>query len=169
MRLELSKVIHTPGAVQPFSFEMDLSDLDFYGDHILAEPVQITGQVRNRAEMLVFQAKAVTNFHLHCDSCGKAFQKPSEVEVERMIVTELANEGDEDELDLIVLDGTCLDVDDLMRDEIIFAIDTKNLCSEDCKGRCGRCGKNLNDGPCDCKAELDPRFAVLAKLLKQDD
>lgn len=168
MRLELSNIIHTPGSVLPFAFDMDLSELDFYGDHIFPEPIHVTGSVCNRAEMLVFQAKAVTNLHLHCDSCGKAFQRAKTVEVERLVVTELANEGDDDALDLIVLDGNELDAEALMRDEIIFAVDTKNLCREDCKGRCPKCGKDLNEGPCDCKPEPDSRFAVLAKLLKQD-
>ena len=45
-------------------------------------------------------------------------------------------------------------------------MDTKTLCSEDCKGLCPRCGANLNDGPCGCKREVDPRLAVLAKLLE---
>ena len=27
------------------------------------------------------------------------------------------------------------------------------MCSQDCKGLCPHCGKNLNDGPCDCVEE----------------
>ena len=34
--------------------------------------------------------------------------------------------------------------------------------------RCDRCGKNLNDGPCDCVPEADPRLAVLGQLLEQE-
>ena len=30
-----------------------------------------------------------------------------------------------------------------------------------------RCGKNLNDGPCNCRKELDPRFAALKQLLEK--
>jgi uncharacterized protein len=119
--------------------------------------------------MLTFRATAVTTLHLCCDSCGKRFRQQKQVTVERMIVTELANEGDDDALDLIVLENNGLDVEALMRDEIILAIDTKNLCKEDCKGRCPKCGKDLNEGPCDCKPELDSRFAVLAKLLQQEE
>ena len=52
-----------------------------------------------------------------------------------------------------------------MTDEFIFAMDTKHLCSEDCKGRCPLCGADLNEGPCQCKPAADPRFAVLAQLL----
>ena len=44
-------------------------------------------------------------------------------------------------------------------------MDQKLLCREDCKGLCFRCGKNLNEGPCDCKSEPDSRFAVLQQLL----
>lgn len=169
MRLELNNVIYTPGAVLPFSMELDMSDYDLYGDPVLPEPVHVEGTVANRAEMLVFQAEVSMNLHLHCDSCGKAFQQRKTVQLEHMIVTELANEGDDDALDLIVLDGTGLELDELVHDAVVFAIDTKNLCREDCKGRCGKCGKDLNDGPCDCKPELDPRFAVLAKLLQQEE
>jgi uncharacterized protein len=169
MRLDLNNIIYAPGSVASFSFEMDLSDLDFYGNHILSEPIYVTGEVSNRAEMLTFRATAVTTLHLCCDSCGKRFRQQKQVTVERMIVTELANEGDDDALDLIVLENNGLDVEALMRDEIILAIDTKNLCKEDCKGRCPKCGKDLNEGPCDCKPELDSRFAVLAKLLQQEE
>ena len=47
-------------------------------------------------------------------------------------------------------------------------MDGKHLCSEDCKGLCPTCGKDLNEGPCGCGKEVDPRLAVLAKLLDKD-
>ena len=47
-------------------------------------------------------------------------------------------------------------------------METKFLCSEDCKGLCPRCGKNLNLGPCGCRKEPDPRFAVLEQLLDKE-
>ena len=36
-------------------------------------------------------------------------------------------------------------------------------------GLCDKCGKNLNDGPCDCRDEGDPRLAVLRQLLENED
>ena len=40
------------------------------------------------------------------------------------------------------------------------------LCSEDCKGLCPKCGRDLNEGECGCDLkEPDPRLAVLAQLL----
>lgn len=166
MRLDLKNIIHVPGSVLPFSFELDLSELDFYGVHPFAEPVQVQGEVRNRAGLLELDCAATSNLHLLCDSCGKPFQRVLTVPVHFLLATALENEDEDD--DIVLLDGTELDLDALLYDELIFAMDTKNLCDENCKGRCPKCGKNLNEGPCDCKPELDPRFAVLASLLQKD-
>ena len=58
-----------------------------------------------------------------------------------------------------------MDAGDLARTAFLLDMDTKTLCSEDCKGLCPRCGADVNLGPCSCKPEADPRLAVLAKLL----
>lgn len=165
MRLELKDIIYVPGAVRPFSCELDLSALDFYGERPLAEPVKVEGMVRNRAGLLELECTATTNCHLHCASCGKAFERLFEVPIRFLLAAELENEEDED---ILLLDGTGLELDSVVTDEVIFAMDTKSLCREDCKGRCPRCGKDLNEGPCACKPEVDPRWAALSALLEQD-
>ena len=48
-------------------------------------------------------------------------------------------------------------------------MDTKTLCSEDCKGLCPGCGVNLNREPCRCKKQVDPRLAKLASLLQEKE
>ena len=63
-----------------------------------------------------------------------------------------------------------LDLDGLMTEVFLLEMDTKNLCSEDCRGLCPGCGVDLNHEPCRCKKEIDPRLAKLAQLLeKQED
>ena len=166
MRLDLKNIIHVPGTELPFRYQLDLSDLDFYGAHPICEPVEVQGAVRNRAGMLEMEAELASNLHLHCDSCGKPFERMMTVPVRRLLATELENE-EEDEI--ILLSGHELDLDPVMTDEYILAMDTKQLCQEDCKGRCPRCGVDLNEGECQCKPEPDPRLAVLAKLLEKDD
>jgi uncharacterized protein len=54
----------------------------------------------------------------------------------------------------------------LVCEDIVFSLPLRFLCDEECKGLCSRCGKNLNDGPCDCKKEIDPRMAALLQLLE---
>lgn len=80
-----------------------------------------------------------------------------------MLAEELQNEDNDD---IVLLESGRVDAGELARTALILGMDTKTLCSEDCKGLCPRCGANLNDGPCGCKREVDPRLAVLAKLLE---
>lgn len=166
MRLELKEIIHVPGAELPVSCELDLSGLDFYGSHPICEPVTVKGMIRNHAGMLELKATLSSNLHLHCDSCGKPFEQQMNVPVRRLLATELENEEDDD---IILLSGTELNLDAPITDEFIFAMDTKHLCSEDCKGCCPLCGADLNEGPCQCRPATDPRLAVLAQLLEQTD
>ena len=64
-----------------------------------------------------------------------------------------------------VLPDLVLDLDALAEEDVVLNLPSKVLCKEDCKGLCPQCGKNLNDGPCDCKEPVDPRLAGLLDLL----
>ena len=43
-----------------------------------------------------------------------------------------------------------IDLEPQIREEIIIDYPIKPLCKEDCKGLCPKCGKNLNEGKCNC-------------------
>ncbi len=167
MRLNLKDIINVPGAVEPFEFQMDLSDLDFNGAHPIDQPVFVSGRVRNMAGALVLEAEAKTELHLTCDRCTKPITKEQVVPIETLLAEELADEASEDEI--VLLDGDVVDLDEVMTTALIFAMDQKNLCSEDCKGICAGCGVDLNVGECRCKPEVDPRLAALAQLLEDKE
>ena len=46
--------------------------------------------------------------------------------------------------------GTTIDLTDDLREDILMTIPQQFLCNEECQGLCPTCGKNLNQGPCDC-------------------
>jgi uncharacterized protein len=52
----------------------------------------------------------------------------------------------------------------MIREELILAVPEYVLCREECRGLCPRCGKDLNEGPCACRPEPDPRWAALEAL-----
>ena len=168
MRLSVREIINTPGKKISFQFSMDLSSVEFGGYCPVAEPVVVTGEIRNMAGVLVLTGKAETTLHAFCDRCGKALLRPKTVSFEHMLARELANEDDADDDEIILLLDDEVDAEDLARTAFILNMDTKILCSEDCRGLCPICGADLNEGPCGCKKEADPRLAVLAKLLQQD-
>ena len=82
-----------------------------------------------------------------------------------MLTTEVAEE--EDEWTFLLVDD-CADLDEIILTSFLFGLDMQLLCREDCAGLCPTCGKNLNDGPCGCVKESDPRLAALAQLLKKE-
>ncbi|MFA5005691.1 MAG: DUF177 domain-containing protein [Candidatus Omnitrophota bacterium] len=46
--------------------------------------------------------------------------------------------------------STYIDLDPDIREEIIMDYPIKPLCAKECKGLCVKCGKNLNEGGCNC-------------------
>ena len=166
MLLGLSKIIDCPGASVPFSTSVDLSDLCYGVSYPVSEPVKAEGTVRNTAGVLVMKGEISTCIHGTCDRCASPFDREIDLPINVVLVTEMANEENEDEW-VFPLEGDSADLDDIVRTVFVLNLDSKLLCKEDCAGLCHRCGKNLNDGPCNCQKELDPRFAALKQLLEK--
>lgn len=162
MRLDVKRIINTPGDGIDLNEELDLSDVDFGGVRPAVRPVSVVGAVRNIAGMLQLKADVDTMLSCVCDRCGTAFEKPFHVSLERMLASELE---DEDNDEILLLDNGAFDLDELVRETFILNMDTKTLCRADCKGLCPGCGANLNEEECRCKKEIDPRWAALQKLL----
>ena len=163
MRLELKDIIHVPDGKKSFDYQTDLSGLEFYGRKPFAHPVHVQGCVTNHAGALVLEGTIRSTLELVCDRCGKAFSREKTVALDTLVADHL--EEEESDSDIFLLDGTQLDLDEVVSTVLILEMDTKNLCSDDCKGLCAGCGVNLNEEPCRCKPEVDPRLAALAQLL----
>lgn len=66
-------------------------------------------------------------------------------------------EADED-----TYEGKELDLRPAVREQILLSLPSAPVCSEDCKGLCAKCGKDLNEGECGCdRTVMDPRWAAL--------
>ena len=166
MLLGLSQIIDRPGASVPFSVSVDLSDLCYGVSYPVSEPVLAEGNVRNTAGVLVMQGSIATTIHGICDRCASEFHRKVEFPIDVVLVTKLESEENEDEW-VFPLEGDSADLDDIVRTVFVLNLDSKLLCKEDCKGLCPQCGKNMNDVPCNCRKELDPRFAALKQLLEK--
>lgn len=166
MRLDLRDVILVPDAEKSFQCQVDLSDLEFYGRKPIVRPVLAQGRVVNHAGALVLNGTARSELDLVCDRCGKEFSREKVVPLDMLLADTLEQEDSEDEI--FLLTGNELDLDELVTTAFVLAMDTKNLCSEDCKGLCAKCGADLNLGPCGCRPEVDPRLAALAQLLDKE-
>ena len=165
MLIDVRPILHTPGQRLDFEFRLDLSGLEFDGRNPISRPVAVEGEVRNTADLLELSMTARTTLDAVCDRCGKEFSKDKTVEFRCMLAEELQNEESDE---IVLLEDGRVDAGDLARTAFILDMDSKTLCSEDCKGLCPRCGADLNLGPCSCQKEPDPRLAALAKLLENN-
>ena len=166
MLLGLSKIMQKPDSVLPFHTALDLHDLQFGGSFPVQEPVSAEGTVRNTAGVLVLEAVIATNLHAVCDRCAAPFERRVSWPVHAVLTRSLEREDEADEWTFLLQEGDKADLDEILTTAFVLNMDSKLLCRPDCKGICPRCGKNLNEGACSCRPEIDPRLAVLGQLLK---
>ena len=164
MRLNLSAIIEMPGGSLPFACELETERLDFPSVIAYRTKPRAEGRVYNEAGVLHLEGTLTAEMTCVCDRCGAEFDSTKETQLDAVIVREENEEFPE----YFVLEGSEIDLDEILSTCLILDMETKFLCSEDCKGLCSRCGKNLNLGPCGCRKEPDPRFAVLEQLLDKE-
>ena len=70
-----------------------------------------------------------------------------------------------DDLDLDYYTGEIVDLESILREQIILMLPLKPLCDEACEGLCPYCGANRTSETCSCPTDaVDSPFARLAKL-----
>jgi uncharacterized protein len=77
-------------------------------------------------------------------------------------------EQEEEPDDQYQYQGNQLELAPMLREHVILSAPMQPLCSDDCLGLCARCGKNLNEGPCQCAAEPPiPTFRVVQGMKRK--
>ena len=146
----------------PFSGTFDLSDTEIGSVHPFVSPVAFSGTVKPFAGEAQMEATVSFTFEVPCDRCTEIIRREFRYEFSHMLVRKL-NQEDND--DYIVVEDEKIDVEALLRDDILLELPTKFLCKPDCKGLCSQCGQNLNLGDCGCnQRRIDPRLEVLQQF-----
>ena len=84
---------------------------------------------------------------------GSAIAREEEVEI------------DEGEAEIGFYEGGGIELEDILREQVLLALPMQRVCSDDCKGICPVCGKNRNETACDCKPDTaDDRWGALRNL-----
>jgi len=74
-----------------------------------------------------------------------------------------------DDSDLYTFEDDVIDLEPLLREQLVLALPYAPLCSEDCKGLCSQCGADLNHTTCNCNRQVrDPRLAALETVKLRD-
>ncbi|HEX8890833.1 MAG TPA: DUF177 domain-containing protein [Pyrinomonadaceae bacterium] len=173
MRIELDKLELTGNRIAHV-YEPEEIVLD--EEHArLTSPPEVEGRVSRSGHEVRLQGKIKTTAEVDCDRCLKSVSIPVETEFDVTYVpaddytSSDAAELQEEDLSLSVFDGETIDIDELVREQVLLALPNRALCGEDCKGLCPICGADRNVNPCDCQSkEIDPRWAGLEKLVNSE-
>lgn len=101
-----------------------------------------------------------------CEKCLKNFDETIEIPTaERQFYINRPSKVD-DPLDLFLIDkqNMTIDVNEMMRQEIILHFPINSVCSTHCKGICAYCGTNKNKKPCECTQEQPEENKPLSAL-----
>jgi uncharacterized protein len=159
------------GSLQQIDFEFSFRPAEdsllatVYSDVEFTEPIIVTGYVKNMAGYMMLSADVKVSYGTVCARCVEPVSNVLEISFEK----DIASSGDvsEENDDYIIIEDKKLDLLTSVEEEIMLEMPSRTLCKEDCRGLCQKCGKNLNEGDCDCcKKEVDPRLAILKTLLQ---
>ncbi len=163
MVIDLKRIFANDNASLPIDYELDLSSIEFSGYFPLKNPVSAKGCISNRASVVLLDLEISYFYEAPCDRCGEVVSNPHTFSVNKVLATSI--EGEESDT-IITVPDMSFDIDEFIYSEVVLDAPSKHLCSENCKGVCAVCGKNLNSGECQCdKKEVDPRLSKLLDLL----
>jgi uncharacterized protein len=140
--------------------------LDFTDAHIRGAVI-----LQKHAHDILVRGHLAGQMDLSCSRCLESFAQPVAADFDLLLVPGTGTASAEDEelsptdLDLDYYTGEVVDLEGLLREQIILMIPVKPLCEEACKGLCPHCGVNLNRETCHCQPEtVNSPLADLAKL-----
>jgi len=169
MRIELENL---EGGKGDFAHVYGAEELNPVDERVsLAAPAAVNGKVRLSGNEVFVNGRLDTRAQVECDRCLKPIELPvnADFTLEYISDSEYESSGTaeltEAEMSVSVFDGKGLDVDEIVKEQILLAVPTRMLCREDCKGICPECGTDRNTGECNCVTnDIDPRWAALKNL-----
>jgi uncharacterized protein len=147
--------------------EEDL-DLEFAGPGNLSARVHME---RHGHDILV-RGHLEGTLQLGCSRCLTTFSLPVEADFDLLLAPGpgLAAEADEElskaDLDRDFYTGETVNLESILREQVLLTLPLKPLCAETCKGLCPRCGADLNQETCQCPAEESTSPLAILKKIK---
>ena len=165
LRLNVGFIVHeTVGYSRVF--ELDSPTIHLHPDLDL---INLLGEVKvtRTAKGLLLQSELSATVTAECVRCLEDFLLPLKINFTELYAFSL---NSADESGLILPENGKIDLEPLIREEMLLAIPINPICQTDCKGLCPVCGENLNEGSHTVHQEEvnDPRLSILKNLLDKD-
>lgn len=125
-------------------------------------PVDLELTLEAVGEGVLVTGTAIVGLSGECVRCLVGISTDLEIDVQELF-TYPGSDATEDEA--ARMEGELIDLEPVLRDQVVLDLPFQPVCTADCAGLCSVCGANLNDDPEHTHADrLDPRWAALAGL-----
>ncbi len=148
MLMNIKNVLNVPGTSKDFEFVVDEARLGQVHGYTFDSPVNVTGDIVNRAGVVTLSMHITFSLLVRCDRCLKETVQQFSYDPVHTVVRELQSEDEEESY--IVARAESIDTAEIAMSDLLLELPTKLLCSEDCKGLCPVCGCDRNETDCDC-------------------
>ena len=171
MRIDISEVISDDFSSRDYELPIEMEELDFEGcvyPVSAKEPVSLHLVNKGRSRVAM-EGSVRMSVLIPCSRCLKDVAVPFDFTSEMEMDFEKIRSGlSEDIEEFSFLDGSSLDVDRFVRNELIVRLPAKVLCKEDCAGICPVCGQDLNEGECGCdRTPADLRMSAIRDIFNE--
>ncbi|HEY1341573.1 MAG TPA: DUF177 domain-containing protein [Bryobacteraceae bacterium] len=158
-----------------FDETFEAGQIDFSGEDLeQSSPLHATGSAEllkhSDGEVRV-QGKYDVEMKAQCDRCLTTATFPLQARFDLFYrpMTDIARdeevEIDEGEAEIGFYEGGGMELEDILREQVLLALPMQRVCSDACKGICPVCGANRNETACQCRIEsADDRWGALKKL-----
>ncbi len=149
--------------------------IDFSGAEMeQGSPLRVTGSAElvphSEGEVRI-QGRYSVLMVAQCDRClGSAnFPLDGSFDLEYCPMAQIAKDEEieigKDEVEIGFYEGNGIQLEDILREQLLLALPMQRVCSEDCKGICPVCGRNRNETHCECRqAETGGLWRALREL-----
>jgi uncharacterized protein len=149
--------------------------IDFAGEDLQQDsPLSAAGEaalVPNSSGEIRIQGRYSVELVAACDRCLEPTRFPLEASFDlyyqpaQTIAREEEVGIDEAEAEIGFYEGGGIELEDVLREQVLLALPMQRICGEACKGICPTCGQNRNQAACDCKMDdAAGRWGALRKL-----
>jgi uncharacterized protein len=159
----VADLLGRPGEYREFSVAPVLSGVGTALARLSEKPIRADLRAESVVEGILVTGPLAGALDLKCARCLRGFEGDLTLDLLELFVLP-GQERPKDE-DAYSISGKEIRLEPMLRDAVTLALPLNPLCREDCAGLCAQCGRDLNDGACDCRTDdVDPRWADLASI-----
>ena len=155
-----------------FDYRLEPNQIDLESETAkLLDVVEVKGKLRKGIVQTDFEGEISTVLEVECTRCLRKVETPLNIvfTVGFVSAEHYTKEKDAEvnvrDLEVSISDNDRINLNEIVREQILLNLPERIFCREDCSGLCQKCGANRNLVDCNCEEkEIDPRWSALKNL-----